>query len=377
MNWLEAPLFVDALEDYHPANISDGLEFEDAIGTVVFGMGSSKPGQELLGKWISRARIDMRSNLAWRAIALNQTAGIKDLHDALDEAEKHKSDRTIAQALTIEGYLTKLLKAFADTYKKAVSVNNANTSAQSTKGSTAFGAKINPVNTRGMDALAVTLGDDVFRHFKVNGLGDFLSEKIIQHIFSLRAFVIPADSIHLIVQQSKAQGLERAQMLERLRSARGLLAADSPHARTIQAQALGDAWSNFKNTHKDGANAIRDARLAVVVMLIEGLNFQKLLADCTIKNDAKSWWSLAASTMSISSALFDIASVPAKNILGGELRDATGAVVKNLPGAESWNYQRLKLFGGVLSVAGAVIGVGLDSRPCNTATPRMNAHFPA
>lgn len=344
IHWLEAPLLIDALEDFHSNNVQDGLLFEDAIEGAIFGMSSSKAGVSKIDAWVKEAKASVKTNLLWRAIALNQKQGIADVDAALAEAEQHKSKRTVAEALTIEGYLAKSLKAFADTYKKVVSVSNANTNASSEKGSKAFGATIRPVNMRGTDKIAVTVGDRVFRHFRVNGLGDYLSEKIIQHMFSVRAYVASADSINLIVQQARVEKISRSQTLERLRTARTFLAGDSPAIRTAQSEQLGDAWKNFKSTNKDGANAIRDARLAVVVMLIEGVNFQKLLAECRTKNDAKSWWSLAASSITISSALFDVASVPAKGVLG----------------AESWSYQRLKLWGGFLSAGATAIGVGLD-----------------
>ncbi|MEO6856153.1 MAG: T6SS effector BTH_I2691 family protein, partial [Rhodoferax sp.] len=344
VKWLEAPLLIDTLEDFHATSIRDGLLFEDAIGNAIFGMGSSAKGAEKIDAWVKEAKASVKTNLVWRAIALNQQEGIAEVDAALQEAEQHKSKQTVAHALAIEGYLSKMLKAFADTYKKAVSASNANVNASSEKGSKAFGVAIQPVNMRGADKIAVTVGDRVFRHFKVNALGDFVTEKIIQHMFAIRALVAPADSINLIVEQARTQGIERTKTLARLRTARTFLAADTPAIKTAQTESLGHAWENFKNTHKDGANAVRDARLAVVVMLIEGVNFQKLLADCSMKNDAKSWWSLAASSITISSALFDIASVPAKNVLG----------------SESWSYQRLKLFGGVLSAGATAIGVGLD-----------------
>lgn len=74
------------------------------------------------------------------------------------------------------------------------------------------------------------------------------------------------------------------------------------------------------------------------------MNFQKLLAECQTKGDAKSWWSLAASSMTLTSGLYDVASVPAKNLFG----------------AEVWSCQKIKLFGGVLSAAATAIGVGVD-----------------
>ncbi len=352
IQWLQAPLLIDTLEDFHATSIDDGVLFDDAIGEMTFGMGSSRSGAAKIDEWIVEARATVKSNLLWRAVALNQAQAMDEVDATLKEAEQHKGKRTLADALTIEGYLAKFLKAFADTYKKAASVYAANTKAASEKGSTAYGVKLQPVNMRGMDRWATTFGDRVFRHFAIDGPAERLSEKIIQNMFALRAFVSPADSVKLIVQQARHAQLSRAQTLERLRTARTFLAADSPAIKSAQTEQLKQAWSGFKSTHKDGLDAIRDARVAVVVMLIEGVNFQKLLAECALKNDAKSWWSLAASALTISSALFDVASTAAKGAFNSE--------VPKVPGGEAWSYQRLKLWGGLLSAAATSIGVGLD-----------------
>jgi hypothetical protein len=49
-----------------------------------------------------------------------------------------------------------------------------------------------------------------------------------------------------------------------------------------------------------------------VVLFIESMNFGKLVGECVRNNDTKSYFSMLASSMSITSALLDIASVPMK-----------------------------------------------------------------
>lgn len=343
IQWLEAKALVDALTEYHTSNIADGLAFEDKVGDMIFGIGSSANGQKKLDEWVAEAKAT-QSNLLWRAIALNQEAGISDLNAALAEAEKHKGQLTLASTLITADYFNKSLKAFAETYKKAAGVNSANVKAAGTAGSQAFGALVRPVRTYGADKVAMSAGDRIFRHFRIDGLADHASEKIIQHMFSIRAFVDPKDSLALIVAQAANEAESRGHLLRRLRAAETFLAADTPAIKTAQAEALRAGWAKFKATNNDAPSAIKDARLALVVMLIEGMNFSKLLGDCATKNDAKSWWTLAASGITISSALFDVASAPAKGLFG----------------AESWSYQKLKLFGGVLSGAATAITVGID-----------------
>lgn len=342
--WLEAPLFVDTLEDFHTANIVDGILFEDAVSEALFGIGSSQSGQKKIEAWIKEARSSMRNNLLWRVMALNQQVAIADLDAALKTAEEAKDKRQVLSVLAVENVIAKTLKVFADTHKKADGVLAANTTAGSAAGSTVFGAKLKSINTRGIDRFASTTGDFIVRHFKVAGVADFVSEKIIQHMFSVRAMVDVNDSLDLIVTQAANDPAARGQLVQRLRTAQTFLAADTPEIKTAQAENLRAAWSKFKQTHSKAPQAIKDARLAVVVMLIEGLNFQKLLAECALKNDAKSWFGLAASGMTIASGLYDVASVPAKNLFG----------------AESWSYQKIKLFGGLLSAGASLIGAWVD-----------------
>ena len=135
--------------------------------------------------------------------------------------------------------------------------------------------------------------------------------------------------------------------MKRLRTARTFLAADTPPIKSAQAEALAAEWGKFRTGTGDAkVSAIKDARLALVVGLIEGMNFSKLMADCKLKGDKKSWWSLLASGMSITSAMFDI----------------SATVAKNLPsmGNASWGYQGLKMWGGLLSGGASFIGGTFD-----------------
>lgn len=121
-----------------------------------------------------------------------------------------------------------------------------------------------------------------------------------------------------------------------------LIPKDDPHS-----QAVDKGWKEFKSKNEvKAATAGRDARLALLIMLIEGVNFGTLMADCYEKNDAKSWWSLAASAMTITSALFDLSSIKVKGSLAN--------------GSESISFQRIKLIGGVLSASATSVSIVMD-----------------
>ena len=344
--WLESSSLLDALTEFHPENIVDGIAFNELVGEAIFGMNASQKGGMKLDEWI-REKKAKETNLVWRAVALNQKQAMAELDAELAEASRHQTERTVASAINWTNYAAKSLKALADTYKKTVSFHNANTSASSAKGSAAFGVPLRPVKMHGIDKLVMTAGDRFFKVFSVPGLADHACEKIIQQIFSIRAFVDPVDSANLIQAQAENEGLSRLQRLQRLATTKNFLAADTPAIRTAQSEALTDAWNEFNKKNAGAANAMKDARLALLVMLIEGVNFNKLIAECAIKNDAKSWWSLAASGITIASGMFEIASVPAKVLFGN---------------ADAWSYQKIKLAGGLLSSAASMIGAVLDIR---------------
>jgi hypothetical protein len=353
--WLDSPSLIAALSEFHTEDLVDGVVFDQQVGEAIYGMNGSVKGGEKLDEWVRQAKTD-ETNLLWRAVALNQKQGMEELAAALAEAKSHQEDRTLASALTWTTYTTKSLKALADTYKKIISFQNANTAAAAQSGSKAFGVTLRAVNMRGIDKIVATAGDRFFKAFSAPGLADHASEKIIQHIFAIRAFVDPLDSIELIKAQAANAEVDRGQQLRRLRTARAFLAADTPTIRTAQSEALGKAWEDFKTKNSKAASVMKDARLALLVMLIEGVNFNKLLADCTMKNDAKSWWSLSASGLTITSNLFDIASVPAKSLFG----------------VESWSYQRVKLVGGLLGSSASAVSAVFDLRDANKFARRGN-----
>ena len=158
----------------------------------------------------------------------------------------------------------------------------------------------------------------------------------------MRAYVDPMDSLRLVAAQAKEQKLANADILRRINTAKAFLQVDVPASQ--QAASLAEAWEGIKTkTAQAGTPAIKDARLAIIVMLIESGNFAKMLLES--KGDAKATAMLTASAMSMTAAVIDIASVPAKNIWG----------------SEAATYQKLKLFGGVLGGAASIVGGVVDS----------------
>lgn len=347
VGWLESKSLLDALSEFHPEKESDGIVFDEQIGKAMIGINSSPAGRDKIDAWVKELKAT-EHNLIWRAIALNQTKIISNVEEFLALAKQHHIQETPSGKIDWITTFSKSLKALADAHKKFASMNTSNTDAGSDKGSKAFGIKLKPINTRGSDLVMMTVGNRIFGEFRVFGLADHASERMIQHLFTIRALMEPIDSLNLIRVQAANEPAVRQQTLQNLRNAKQLLANGTPAAQTKQAESLRAGWKEFNKTNAKAPSAVRDARLALLVMLIEGVTFGKLLTDCVSKNDAKSWWSLVASGMTISSAMFDLASVPVKALAPGL--------------GDSWSYQRLKLYGGVLSAGAAAVTVVLDAQ---------------
>ena len=326
IKWLEAPLFVDTLEDFHSNHTLDALAFEDHVSNATFGMESSKAGAKKIDEWVKEGKASTKSNLVWRTIALNQTAAIKDVDAAIAEAQKHHAHNKLAHEIDLASFANKLLKGFTDTYKKTQGIADANVGALA--GTKSFNVKIKPVNLRGLDVAMIGFGDRIFRAFRINNLADGAAEHLIHHMLALN------------------NGAARADILKSMRTIHKALDAAPKAMRTIQADAVMQAWEEFTTKSTKAPTAIKTVRLTTVVMLFEALNFFKLGKDCIEKGDGKSFALLAASAMSIMSALLDIASTP----------------VKEVQGATSWSYQKIKLYGGVLSGAATLIGAIFDAK---------------
>lgn len=351
VNWLEAKNLIDAFTEFHGRSVSDGVVFDDQVGRAIFGMNHSNVGQDKIAAWVKELKTT-ETNLLWRAMALNQIDAMPELDAYLQEAKQNNEKKVLASTVDWIAIGQKSLKTLADTYKKAIGIYNANTNAASEKGSMAFNVRVKPIKTFGVDLKIMTVGDAIMREFKLASTLDYVGEKMVQHMLSVRALVNPLDSLQLIQAQARNDGVIRQQTIERLRTARAFLASDQPAMRNAQTESMRRAWEDFKKSEK-APTAIKDVRAALLVMIIEGVNFAKMAHACNEKGDAKSWWGLVASGMTITSGLFDVAGGILKNMT----QNAKGEFDK---GASLWSYQRLKLFGGVLSSATAAIGVVFD-----------------
>jgi hypothetical protein len=331
IKWLEAPLLMSTLEDYHDRNVSDGVAFEDVVGDAIFGIASSKSGAMKIEEWVKQAKASVKTNLLWRAIALNQQDGVAEVDTALQAA--YGSPTTLSEAAWGNVGAQVKWNKLADLYKKAVSLANANVK-----------QGVNPVQTRGLDKVLITLGDAAFK--PVAKVVDTVNEKLLQTLFLLRSGVDLNASLALVAAQAKHEGVSRARLIQRINTSKAFVQADVSTERKL----LNQRWAALKSSAdvpdaRTGAlSGVKETRLAVIVAILEGVNLWKI--SKSVSNDPKIQFQLRAAQMATAAACLDIAASAIKG--ASALKDV------------AMSYQVLKVSGGVLSGGASFVGSYLD-----------------
>lgn len=335
VSWLESPLLIDTLEDFHTANIRDGVLFEDIVGDAIFGMGSSQAGAKKIEAWVKEAKASVKGNLLWRAIALNQQEGVADVDAALKVAFGNQSTLTEAAWANV-GAQVKWNKV-ADLYKKAVSLSNANVK-----------AGVTPVNTRCVDKVLMTVGDMAFK--PIAKALDTINEKTLQTLLLLRSGAGLTATLALVEAQARYEGVSRSRLIQRINSTKTFVTPEL----TAERKVLNDRWTALKNNAdvpdaKGTLSAVKEARLALVVAVLEGVNLWKI--SQSVSTDPKVQWQLRAAQMATSAACIDVAATAIKG--ASALKDT------------AVSFQLLKVAGGLLSTGASFIGGALDWRDGN------------
>lgn len=322
MAWLESQALIDALTEYHPKNINDGVAFEDKVGEAMFGIGSSEKGAKKLAAWVKEAKATQQ-NLLWRAIALNQKEGIDEVNAAMAAAVAARAP--IGQ-LSVD-FLTTHVRKWADMYKKTNTMENTLAKA----GNAAEGIK--RIKVTGIDRLFLTAGDKLFAPFIQRGV-DTGAEFAVRGLMLARAGVEPDRIMDAIKAQAKEEGLARAAIVRRLQAAKGFIGAGTDFKEAKFAD-LEKKWKDLKANETKGLQAIKENRLSLVVATLEIINLTKI--GWEFGHDKRTYGELAAAAGSATAAVFDIAANAAKHLVGDKV---------------SVTFQMLKVSGGILS-AGA------------------------
>jgi hypothetical protein len=340
--WLQAKLFLDTLDDYQSTDLADAVAFEIVISDGLAGIGSTPKGKAILDTLVTQWDPAQPESLIWRVVAMNQKDARQELGQLLKIAlakkdmplESVQGEASTGRSPGVEavisaagmmgklnGYYNKLAKLALEKDPKKI---------------TPIGGLLKRLE---VDRFGLTVGDAVFAKFRINQLGDFVGEKIVQTVLLQRAGVSYSDALALVRQQAKLEMLSRQEMIDRLLKARSLLRTDKPANAPKATQALYDVWNAMESTD-DGIKALRSSRIAVVAALLEAVNFYKLM---TVAPDRDTRIKLVQSGASMLSSLITITMTPYYGALKNSVR------------SQSW-----KLVGGGLSSFGTFISAWID-----------------
>jgi hypothetical protein len=341
--WLQAKLFLDTLEDYQSTDLVDAVAFELVVTEGLAGIGSTPKGKAILDTLVTQWDPAQPASLIWRVVAMNQKDARQELGQLLKTALSKKEmplesgqgqasaghSPGVAAVISASGMMGKLNGYYKNLAKLALESDP---------------KKISPLGgllkRLEVDRFGLTVGDAIFAKFRINQLGDFVGEKIVQTVLLQRAGVSYSDAMALVRQQAKLESLSRQEMIERLLKARSLLRTGAPANAPKATQALYDVWNAMESTD-DGVKALRSSRIAVVAALLEAVNFYKLMTGAP---DRDTRIRLAQSGASMLSSLITITMTPYYGALKNSIR------------SQSW-----KLVGSGLSSFGTFISAWTDA----------------
>jgi hypothetical protein len=340
--WLQAKLFLDTLEDYQSTDLDDAIAFEIVVTYGLAGIGSTPKGKAILDTLVTQWDPLQPGSLIWRVFAMNQKDARQELGQLLKTALAKKDmplesgqgqlsvgdSPGVAAVISAAGTMGKLNGYYKNLAKLALESD--------AKKITPIGGLLKRLE---VDQFGITVGDAIFAKFRINQLGDFVGEKILQTLLLQRAGVSYSDAMALVRQQAKLENLSRKEMIERLLKSRSLLRTDAPANAPKATQALYDVWNAMESTD-DGVKALRSSRVAVVAALLEAVNFYKLISGVPDRNTRMT---LVQSGASMLSSLITITMTPYYGALKDSIR------------SQSW-----KLVGGGLSSFGTFISAWID-----------------
>lgn len=340
--WLQAKLFLDTLEDYQSTDLLDAVAFEVVVTDGLAGIGSTPKGKAVLDALVTQWDPAQPASLIWRVVAMNQKDARQELGKLLKTALE-KRNMPMESGPSQSSVRSPGVDAVTSTAGMIGKLNSYYKSL-ATLALESDPTKISPLGgllkRLEVDRFGITVGDAIFSKFRINQLGDFVGEKIVQTVLLQRAGISYSDSMALVRKQAALEMLSRQETIERLLKARSLLRMGAPTDAPKATQALYDVWNAMESTD-DGVKASRSSRIAVVAALLEAVNFYKLV---TAAPDRDTKIKLVQSGASMLSSLITITMTPYYGALKNSIR------------SQSW-----KLVGSGLSSFGTFISSWIDA----------------
>jgi hypothetical protein len=342
VTWMRSPYLQNALLEFHPSNIADGVAFESVVDDIILGISSSPAGIAIIQEWINEAKAS-ENNLLWRAVALNHIDGISAVNNVLAQAVALKEVPFTETALNTARDSTKYLAKISDLSKKALSLHN-----------TLRKAEVYRVPTGGIEKILMTIGHLFFQPFIKKG-SDWISEKFVLGLLLARSGAEYTNIMGLLVAEAKFGRIGRTETMlalsmghsiANMKSSQGFLSLKESWAKLAKDA---DTPKANANPHLAGGfNEAKELRFGMVATLVQMIYVTKLYLDA--ENDPQNkrlQGELWAAGMSLGAGLADLGATAIKGL--HNLKDA------------ALGFQALKLAGGVLSAGSAWIGFQQDS----------------
>jgi|GEM_PF-4251472 len=327
--WLESPLLLDALTEYHPENHADGEAFASAVGDIMQGIGTSPHGAQKIEQWATQGSIG-EANLLWRGLLLNQTAALAE-GEAISALAAGSLIPLNQSTLDNIGGTTKLNK-IADLYKKSVSFYNANNKSGVAK-----------VKTYGFEKLFLSAGNALLKPFTKTL--DSINQSLIQSVLLLRA----GAPMHQVTALATANMMTSGNSLwfEHLKSRFSTHTHYGPILDDVNQK-----WQGFKKADltpqaSKKFSGVTEMRIAGVVALLEMYNLYKLMHYATPNEPA------LRVKLNLQMTYASLATVAVTS-------DIFANAIKIVASDQSHLYQKIKLMGGALSMSASFIGAYLD-----------------
>ncbi|WP_240160905.1 T6SS effector BTH_I2691 family protein [Burkholderia sp. Ax-1719] len=336
--WLKAELLFATLEDYHTSDLADihdnALDFEFVVNNAIEGLGSTPKGQAIVDDLVTRWDPTKSESIVWRAVAMNHPKARQELGTVLADAKANKAKALEAGGVNLVVTIASKAEALSNKYKAYASL----AAEKDPKKISWYGAKL---KAAGKDVLMTNIGDRVFDKFRINQVGDFVGEKILQTIFLQRAGISKEDALTIVEKQAVLEKRSRLEILERLGKAKTFLSKSVP-GNTAATDELFKTWEKLKEAKDESAlNELKTARIGAFITICELVNFWHLLAGAD--KDSTAYLQLTQSGLSLVSGIISVTMAPYYAVL----KDSTRLV--------AW-----KSVGGFLSTVGAVVSTWLD-----------------
>jgi len=289
VNWLNAPLLLATLDDFHCEAQRAGLFYQSAVGMAMHGINSCPIGAAKIDGWWNEYSAKNRSNLLWRHVAANNPQLISELEPYLATAKAKKDEDVTPLTATA---MTAALMQQVSNMKKLEGYYQKSLSAV-VKGLRENAGKLE-VQLFNTDAFIVTVGDRVSRILRVDKAGEKLATTAFRLIFMVRAG-IPSETVHALVNEYlKDAPALRQTVLAGIRRSGRFMASQN------EVTAIRQRMSSRLEEHFATGKGKAEYRLARINSLLLVLNVMDFIYLCEqVRDEKKPIASLLASGLAM------------------------------------------------------------------------------